>query len=248
MALDTWSWSHVLWAFLAFRVAQRLYYFARGHVHYYSLDARQALADFFRQHDVAFTAHEFACSRDGTTIKYSRLGTGPRLVLLCNGVGTDLFMWLPLFRCMLAARPSIFADITLVAPSYRGLFGSNRKSGEEVEVTMAHCAEDLPEIFAHASKARRGGSTPSPKGRGASAGRDKGKEAGRGRGKAAGKATSASAGAEGGDGTHGYEGGFDSVVGWSMGAQTALTCLSTHPSLARKLLLLNPSRWVFVAF
>lgn len=226
MALDTWSWSHVLWAFLAARVAQRLYYFARGHVHYYSLDARAALADFLLKHGVAFSAHDFACSRDGTTIKYSLLGTGPRLVLLCNGVGTDLYMWLPLLRCMLAARPSIFADITLVAPSYRGLFGSDRRSGEEVEVTMNNCAEDLPEILAHV----RQSPLLSP---GKRAGADKGKPKAGGR--AADKNTAAGA-----DGSTAAA-GFDSVVGWSMGAQTALTCMSRHPSLARKLLLLNPS-------
>jgi hypothetical protein len=81
-------------------------------------------------------------------IKYTNLGSGPKLVLLCNGVGTDLFMWLPLFREMLGTNPAIFDDMTLIAPSYRGLFGCDMQSGSgEVAVTMDNCAADLPEIL-----------------------------------------------------------------------------------------------------
>ena len=69
-------------------------------------------------------------------------------MLLCNGVGTDLFMWLPLFREMYLAHPSIFDEVTLIAPSYRGLFGSDNVNGKgEVKVTMDNCAADLPEIL-----------------------------------------------------------------------------------------------------
>jgi hypothetical protein len=39
-----------------------------------------------------------ATSRDGVRLKYTALGAGPRALLLCNGVGTDLYMWLPCFQ------------------------------------------------------------------------------------------------------------------------------------------------------
>ena len=134
-------------AFLSVRIVQRLYYFLKGHVQYWSFDPRAAMAKLFAERQISSSTHEFV-SRDGVRIKYTKLGSGPKLVLLCNGVGTDLFMWLPLFREMLGANPAIFDDMTLIAPSYRGLFGCDMQSGSgEVAVTMDNCAADLPEIL-----------------------------------------------------------------------------------------------------
>ena len=96
-------------------------------------------------------------------LKYRRIGTGPKVLLLVNGVGTDFFMWLPVLQCMIGKKKNIFEEITLLAPSYRGLFGcdlitttANNTDGSssigknKVDITIANCAEDLVKVLEHA--------------------------------------------------------------------------------------------------
>lgn len=45
--------------------------------------------------------------------RYRTLGTGPRAVLLANGVGTDLHMWLATLAAMQHLLPDLFQRITL---------------------------------------------------------------------------------------------------------------------------------------
>lgn len=162
--LSTLSYAQLaLYGFLLLRAIQRAYYFLKGHVQYWSFNPRAAMHEYFKKSNIAFSHHEFT-TRDNVIIKYSKLGNGNKLVLLCNGVGTDLFMWLPLLREMQTLNPSLFNDITLIAPSYRGLFGSTKvpststssnvnqsnhsaAASEEVVVTMENCVADLPELL-----------------------------------------------------------------------------------------------------
>ena len=125
---------------------------------------------------------------DGTPLQVRRLGLGDKHVLLLNGVGTDLFMWLPILESCLTLHPGLFTEFTFIVPSYRGLFTFDNEQKVEVEVTMDLCERDVLQIMRHFNISR-----------------------------------------------------YDTIIGWSTGAQLALTCCAHHPDIANKLFLLNPS-------
>ena len=168
---------NIVIAFVAFRLLQRLYYFARGHKQLLSFNPRKALERWFKEEGVKVTNHNVQSSRDAVLLAYRRIGSGKRLVLLANGVGTALYMWLPIFSFLLKLHPKLFEGeygITLIAPCYRGLFGSCTTAEskemivekkiersvestvdpnyeqEEVDITMSNCAGDVADILAHA--------------------------------------------------------------------------------------------------
>ncbi|KAK3250353.1 hypothetical protein CYMTET_40263 [Cymbomonas tetramitiformis] len=189
-----YSLTEILVMFAIVRVLQRIYYLLNGHVqHGRAFSPPHELKRWLKEKGIPIAQHRFVCKNNQKIeLRYRRIGTGPKLFLLANGVGTDLFMWLPVFKAMLRRNPRLFTEFTLIAPSYRGLFGSGGIDGS-VEASMSCLAGDVLEILAHCSRNSREGQ------------------------------------------------GFDSIVGWSMGAQVALTCVTAHPHVADKLFLLNPS-------
>ena len=88
----------ILVATLSFRLVQRIYYVLRGHIHHYSYHPRQEMVLFLKKNDIELTEHSFVSTRDKVCLRYRKLGTGPKIVLLNNGVGTDFYMWLPTIR------------------------------------------------------------------------------------------------------------------------------------------------------
>ena len=88
--------------FLAFRIAQRVYYTLRGHRYdwFWSWRPRFDMDNFLKENEIVHDEHSFISTRQGSSLhlKYRRLGTGKKVVLLVNGVGTDFFMWLPTLR------------------------------------------------------------------------------------------------------------------------------------------------------
>jgi pimeloyl-ACP methyl ester carboxylesterase len=121
-------------------------------------------------------------------LQIKKVGQGSKYVLLANGVGTDLFMWLPIFECAVAAYPALFADYTFIIPSYRGLFTHDTARPMEVEVTMDNCIGDTLLIMKHFGIKQ-----------------------------------------------------YHTIIGWSTGAQLAMTCCAEHPEVTQQLFLLNPS-------
>merc|ERR1711871_1770147 len=83
--------------FITFRILQRVYYFSRGHKQLLYFNPRVALEKWFMEEGVQVTNHNLFSSIDGVLLTYRRIGTGKRLVLLANGVGTALYMWLSFF-------------------------------------------------------------------------------------------------------------------------------------------------------
>jgi hypothetical protein len=88
----------LLVCFLLIRIAQRIYYMLRGHVHHVTYHPRQEMLLFLKKREILLTEHSFKCKRDNLTLRYRKLGTGSKIVLLNNGVGTDFYMWLPTLR------------------------------------------------------------------------------------------------------------------------------------------------------
>jgi hypothetical protein len=84
--------------FLLIRISQRIYYMLRGHVHYVIYHPRQEMLLFLKKREILLTEHSFKCKRDNLTLRYRKLGTGSKIVLLNNGVGTDFYMWLPTLK------------------------------------------------------------------------------------------------------------------------------------------------------
>ena len=85
----------LLAVYLSIRVIHRIYYLLNGHVHHTSYHPRQEMLLFLKKKDILMTEHSFTCKRDKVSLRYRKIGTGPKIVLLNNGVGTDFYMWLP---------------------------------------------------------------------------------------------------------------------------------------------------------
>jgi pimeloyl-ACP methyl ester carboxylesterase len=235
----------LLACFIVFRVLQRCYYFMKGHTQLFQYSPAEELEKWFKKEDIIVSDHELKSPQDGVLLKYRRIGSGKRVVLLANGVGTALYMWLPIFKNLLSLKPSVFTGeggITILAPCYRGLFGSvvtkdtkareatikrtpdtvtDPRYDDEVVITMKRCAQDLVDILEDAHANGLADAAYQKKG-------DDDEGGGMFKG---------SAWRDGGrDYIH-----FECVLGWSMGAQCILTCMEKHPFISKKLLLLNPS-------
>lgn len=220
----------VLGIVVSIRVVHRLYYVIRGHKHYlfsgfrprYTMEAflrgefDASENDKNKNHDnvdlknkinskggkLHYSERTCRSKKDGVLLKYRMLGNGPNKVYLANGVGTDFFMWFPILKSLQEQYPPIFDEITLVAASYRGLFGSGdrgdgRKEGKEkdnnmegdIDISIDICADDINSVMEDAGIKK-----------------------------------------------------FHTIVGWSLGAQTALTFCSKHDkNVVERLFLLNPS-------
>lgn len=144
--------------FLLFRLIQRLYYRFKGHrVYSWTYSPRKELNDLLRKYEVLSSIHQLKSSKDGTKLRYRRLGKGERVFLLANGVGTDFFMWLPLFRFLLPLYPTLFHEITLLVPDYRGLFVDNDEDfAKKVEITVELCLQDIQDILKHSQLQTKG--------------------------------------------------------------------------------------------
>ena len=182
---------YLVGAFLTARIAQRVYYLWNGHEcffasflfhnkllkqkgqksvensfssHVESLfrRPRERLSRFFADNNIQVTSHSIHSSVDRTTFRYKRLGTGKKMILLANGVGTDLYMWLPVLQYLCSYRSNFFEDYTVIASTYRGLFGesddaecSAGKKHQDIEVTIDNLVEDVMDIKKHAGNAKR---------------------------------------------------------------------------------------------
>jgi pimeloyl-ACP methyl ester carboxylesterase len=196
--------------FLLIRFIHRIWWQIDGHKYQPFLDPHEELSRFLssiidkdNNDNIDYSKEYTFNSKDNVILKYHKIGNGNKKILLLNGVGTGLFMWVPVFKGLLKFKSNIFNEITIIIPSYRGLFGSNNINNKiDVNITLPIIANDIHEIMNH-SKINR----------------------------------------------------FDCIIGWSLGALTALILASTlpitdekiktdgntKPLISDKLFLLNPS-------
>ncbi|RYY79997.1 hypothetical protein EON63_16940 [archaeon] len=130
--------------FIILRVLHRLYYllFVPQQCHYApSFSPKQELEAWITKHGIASKQYCITSSTDNVKLSFRLLGTGRKKILLANGVGTGLFMWLPSLQAMLATDPDIFSKCTLIVSTYRGLFADSDEefSTKRVEITMKKC-------------------------------------------------------------------------------------------------------------
>jgi pimeloyl-ACP methyl ester carboxylesterase len=214
--------------FIILRLSQRLYYVLKGHVHYWTFEPFVQMESFLKTNNITVTDHSFVCVRDSVRIRYRRLGKGPKTVLLANGVGTAFYMWLPVFREICKANPRFFEEVTLIAPVYRGLFGS------DIEPSPVSSTKDdrIKPSKSENKKSPRATAT-------ATATHSKDNEKPEGKEV---EITMENCVADIRDLMEqtGVK-KFDCVIGWSMGAQAALTLCAQHPEAADSLFLLNPA-------
>jgi pimeloyl-ACP methyl ester carboxylesterase len=142
-----------LWVGLVYicvRVVQRLYYHLRGVNRFdgYTFDADAELDSFLAGIQASVSKHTIASSKDAATVRYDRIGTGSKFVCLANGIGTRLWIWLPVLRELISQYPALFDEITLIVPLHRGLFDEN---GASVDISIANCAHDVLDVMKHAS-------------------------------------------------------------------------------------------------
>lgn len=159
MSSSTSICAYVTGIFISFRIAQRIYYVLKGHVHSLKHRPRPELEHFLNDNNVKVTNHTILSSIDGVKLRYRRMGTGNKFVLLANGVGTDLYMWQPVLKFLLKYMPSFFQDYTFIVETYRGLFGADddvQRGGvsrcQDVQVTISNCVQDVRDIQKHAGK------------------------------------------------------------------------------------------------
>ncbi len=212
--------------YLIIRIGQRLFHLLTGRVqHNFDFSPRRVMTLWLSARGISIKEHE-TISADGVRLKFLLIGTGRKVVYLANGVGTDLFMWFPLLKALWKeSNETFYRDVSIAAPSYRGLFGSTlieddhivqkrtrsrsrskrvtsantasitNPESDMVAISIANCASDILQIQAYMR----------------ATGKLEAKES------------------------------FDSIIGWSMGAQTALHALSKAPTLAKNVILLNPT-------
>ena len=178
----------IVLCFFIVRLLQRVYWLIFGYPYRRTSDLNGELQALFTKHGAVEERIVLPSEVDGTPLQVRRAGRGAKHVLLLNGVGTDLFMWIPILESCLALHPDLFDEFSFVFPSYRGLFTRDTERDIEVEVTIEMCERDVLQIMRHLHIAR-----------------------------------------------------YDTIIGWSTGAQLALTCCAHHPDIAQKLFLLNVS-------
>lgn len=143
-----WEWIvQFVKLFLFVRVLQRVYFIVNGHRHHIKFSPKAALFQLFERNGIS--VKKCCCeSHDEIALKYLRIGSGKKVIFLSNGVGTGFFMWYPIISFLLKIMPTVFEEITLIVPSYRGLFGCNSLfSKNKVVVTLPFCVEDILTIL-----------------------------------------------------------------------------------------------------
>ena len=112
----------LLGIFIAVRVLHRLYYvlFVPQQRHYApSFSPKRELEIWIAKNAIFTATYAISNSTDNVKLCFRLLGTGKKKILLANGVGTGLFMWLPSLQAMLVNDPEIFNKCTLSVSSYR---------------------------------------------------------------------------------------------------------------------------------
>lgn len=106
---------------------------------------------FLKGNNIRSSYHELKCKRDGTVLRYSRIGAGSTFILLANGVGTDFFMWLPFLKFLFILDNKLFEKYTLIVQSYRGLFEPDDSTfNQDFDISIHNCVEDIMELKKHA--------------------------------------------------------------------------------------------------
>ena len=145
------------------RIIQRFYFFSRGHklLPLFNYNPRDELQKLFALHKISYSENTFTTKTDDINLKYYIIGSGKMKVLLSNGVGTDLFMWYFIFKYLIQFDPTIFNEITIYAPCFRGLFGSGptcyankeydtkNNYASHIVISIDKCADDIIELMEH---------------------------------------------------------------------------------------------------
>lgn len=120
---------------------------------------RQDMEDFLRNCGIKVTEHAFNITQKSNgsilPIRYRRLGSGKKYLLLANGVGTDFFMWLPMLKNVVKFQETFFDEYTLIVPSYRGLFEPDDTNfTKNIDITIDNCGDDIKATMSHAKIAQ----------------------------------------------------------------------------------------------
>lgn len=139
-------------AFLFLRILQRIYYLLKGHCHLWNYSPRAEIAKLWRRENIRVVECCAQSSSDGTIIHYQRIGSGEKVILHSNGVGTDFFLWLNFLQHLLQLDPHFFEKYTILAATHRGLFVPDKRKNKRVNVTLQNCATDVQDVMRHAGK------------------------------------------------------------------------------------------------
>ncbi len=83
--------------------------------------------------------HKRAVAKDGTGIAYDVVGSGPRTLILANGLGGRLYAWQPLID-------AFFRTYRLITWDYRGLFDSDTPVSHR-RLQVSHHVDDAMSIL-----------------------------------------------------------------------------------------------------
>lgn len=141
----------LLGVLICFRLLQRLYYISKGHNHHVSFSPRAAFQHVWTRNSVERTDCHTTSSLDGVELHYQRIGSGPKIILHSNGVGTDFFIWLFFIQHLLKLDHHFFDKYTIIAVTHRGLFAADQAgSSRRVNITLENCAADVQDVMRHA--------------------------------------------------------------------------------------------------
>jgi len=90
--------------FLLIRFIHRIWWQIDGHKYQPFLDPHEELSRFLssiidkdNNDNIDYSKEYTFNSKDNVILKYHKIGNGNKKILLLNGVGTGLFMWVPVF-------------------------------------------------------------------------------------------------------------------------------------------------------
>ena len=130
------------------RICQRIYFSLKGNQFRLCYNPHEELRAFIQRVKCQHQKYAIKGS-DNTLIHYDRLGNGSKVVLLANGIGTRLFIWLPAIQQLYFQQPDFFDEYTLICVYHRGLFRDQRDEDHNVEITMEKCRDDVFDIMRH---------------------------------------------------------------------------------------------------
>lgn len=132
---------------LTVRVCQRLYFYYHGHIaHHYTFNPDKELTKFAQTCKTTLLHTTIQSSKDNANLQYDKIGHGKKIIILANGIGTRIFIWLPTLKLMHRSYPALFEDFTFISPRHRGLFGKDSLE-DKVKISIVRCAEDVTDIL-----------------------------------------------------------------------------------------------------
>ena len=133
---------------LLIRTLQRYYYYTCNHEQIpFNYNPNKEIEKFAKDKNTRVVHKSFKSEKDrNISLQYDIIGHGKQIIILGNGIGTRLFIWLPTLKQLHQQYNNIFSEFTFISPRHRGLF-ENENEIMVVPISIQLCTQDLNEML-----------------------------------------------------------------------------------------------------